>query len=128
MHKRHRPDGVPVPASRYSQAIETDPGLRWLYISGQVGLAADGALAASEEGQHEQAWRNVLRLLAASGMGPGDLVRVNGYVTSAAQVPLFRKVRDRMLEGAEPASSLVVVAGLVDSRWVVEIEAVAAAR
>ena len=127
MHKLHNPASLPQPASRYSQAVETTGASRWLHVAGQVGAAADGSIATTLEGQHEQAWRNVLAALEAAGMGPQHLVKVTGYVTTAEQVPLFRQVRDRLLGDARPASTLVVVAALAAPAWQVEIEAIAAA-
>ena len=126
-HQPHDPAGQVPAASRYSQAIETAPGLRFIHLSGQIGLRPDGTLAPDHAGQHTQTWRNVLGLLAAAGMHAGHLVRVNAYVTSPEQVPLYREARDEALGEARPASTLVVVAALAAPDWVVEIEAVAAA-
>lgn len=119
---------APKPFSRYSQATEVAHGSRLVFVSGQVGARPDGSLPDSEEGQHEQAWRNVLGILRSEGLGPRDIADVTAYVTSPAGVPVYRQVRDRMLEGAVPASTLIVVAGLADPRWTVEIQVVAAAR
>jgi enamine deaminase RidA (YjgF/YER057c/UK114 family) len=46
---------------------------------------------------------------------------------STSRVSIYRQVRDRMLDGAEPASTLLVVSGLADPNWHVEIQVVAAA-
>ena len=75
----------------------------------------------------ETAWSNVLAVLAAAGMGPRDLVKVTVFLTRPEDTPLYRQVRERMLEGAEPASTLLIVQGLASPDWLVEIEAVAAA-
>ncbi len=75
----------------------------------------------------ETAWRNVLGLLASAGMGPADLVKVNAYLRRAEDTGLYREVRERMLGGAEPASTLIVISALAHPDWLVEIEAVAAA-
>lgn len=125
--KSHNPPGAPAPASRYSQAVEVTEARRWLHLSGQVGAAPDGTLAQGAQAQHEQTWRNILAILEAAGMGPQNLVKITCYVTSADQVATFREVRDRMTAGAKPAATLVVVAGLANPAWLVEIEAVAAA-
>jgi enamine deaminase RidA (YjgF/YER057c/UK114 family) len=127
LHTRHDPAGSVGAASRYSQAVETAPGLRWLHLSGQIGMAPDGTVAADAGGQHARTWANVLALLEAAGMDASHLVRVNAYVTSADEVPRYREARDRALAGACPASTLVIVAGLVLPELVVEIEATAAA-
>ena len=119
-------DKAPAPFSAYSQAVAVPAGARSLHVSGQVGVSPDGRLADGEEAQHEQCWRNILAILEADGMGPGDLVHVHGYITSPSGIPLFRKVRDRMIGGARPASTLLIVAGLADPSWLVEIGAIAA--
>jgi len=117
---------APRPFSRYSQAVEVPGGARLVFVSGQVGVGLDGALPVTEEGEHQQAWANVLAILKSEGLGPRDIVKVTAYVTSPTGVAIYRQVRDRMLEGAEPASTLLIVSGLADPKWRVEIEVVAA--
>ncbi len=123
----HNPTTVAAAFSRYSLAVEAAPGARWLFISGQVGVDPDGSLAQGAQAQMETAWRNVLGLLASAGMGPADLVKVNAYLRRAEDTGLYREVRERMLGGAEPASTLIVISALAHPDWLVEIEAVAAA-
>ena len=127
MHVTYNPAAVPPPFSRYSQAVEAPAGARWLHVSGQVGVLPDGTMAEGAAAQMEAAWRNVLAVLEAAGMGPGDLVKVTAFLTRPEDTGLYRQVRDRLLEGAEPASTLIVVAALAHPDWMVEIEAVAAA-
>jgi 2-iminobutanoate/2-iminopropanoate deaminase len=119
-------DATP-PFSRYSQAVEVTAGARLIFVSGQVGARADGTLPETEQGQHEEAWKNLLAILASEGLGPRDIVDLTVYLTDRNALPLFRQVRDRMLEGAEPASTLLFVSGLANPDWQVEIQAVAAA-
>ena len=126
MPSHHKPSDIAPPFSAYSHGVSVEPGARWLHISGQVGITPEGDVPADLEAQTEQAWRNVLAVLADAGMGPHDLVKVTGYVTRKEAVPLYREVRDRLLDGAEPASTLIGVGGLAHPDWVVEIEAVAA--
>jgi enamine deaminase RidA (YjgF/YER057c/UK114 family) len=127
MLKRYNPKAVAAPFSRYSHGVEAPDNARWLHISGQVGVAPDGKVAAGAEAQIEQAWRNVLSVLGAAGLGPRDLVKVTTFLIDRADLQAARTVRERMLEGAEPASTLVFVAGLASPDWRVEIEAIAAA-
>ena len=127
MLKKHNPGAIAAAFSRYSLGVEAPATARWLYVSGQVGVAPDGAVADGSEAQMEAAWRNVLAILDSAGMGPGDLVKVTAYLTRAEDTGLYREVRDRMLAGAEPASTLVVITALAHPDWLVEIEAVAAA-
>ena len=120
------PKTVVAPFSRYSHAAEVPPNARWLYVSGQVGVGPDGQLAPSPEGQIEQAFRNVLAVLEDAGMGPRDIVKVNVFLTRPEDVPPYREIRDRLLQGAAPASTLLIVPGLAREEWLVEVEAVAA--
>jgi enamine deaminase RidA (YjgF/YER057c/UK114 family) len=126
MLKQYNPQTVAAPFSRYSHGMEPPAGARWLYISGQVGVTPEGKVAEGAQAQIEQAWRNVLSVLEAAGMGPRDLVKVTTFLTNRADLPTARTVRERMLHGAAPASTLLFVAGLASPEWLVEIEAVAA--
>jgi len=119
-------DKAPPAFSRYSQAVEVAGNQSLIFVSGQVGVGLDGKLAEGSRAQHEQAWRNVLGLIGAHGLGPGDIVEVTAYLTDPRDVELYREVRDRVLDAAAPASTLLIVAGLADPRWRVEIAVVAA--
>ena len=127
MLKHHNPSTVAAPFSRYSHGVEAPAGARWLHISGQVGVTREGKVLDGPEAQIEQAWRNVLSVLEEAGMGPRDLVKVTTFLINRADLPTARTVRERMLHGAEPASTLLFVAGLASPEWLVEIEAIAAA-
>src|SRR5262245_35788464 len=127
MLKHHNPKTVAPPFSRYSHGIEAPDKVRWLHVSGQVGVTPDGKIVEGAEAQIEQAWRNVLSVLAAAGMGAHNLVKVTTFLIDRADLAPARAIRERMLQGAEPASTLIFVAGLASPDWLVEIEAIAAA-
>lgn len=124
--KEHAPATVAPPFSRYSLGMEVTGAERWLLLSGQVGVDPAGTLAEGAEAQIEQAWRNILAILAAAGMDAGNLVKVTVFLTRREDLAAYRTARDRMLGAAKPASTLLFVAGLADPAWLVEIEAVAA--
>src|SRR5277367_3633910 len=50
---------APPPAGQYTQAVEVTGASRMLYLSGQVGIAADGSIPADAEAQSALAWRNL---------------------------------------------------------------------
>ena len=127
MFTRHKPASVAPPSSKFCHAVGVENAQRWLHLSGQVGATPAGEIAGGPEDQMAQCWRNILNILADAGMGRDNLVKVTAYVTDAALIGAYRETRDRMLEGYECASTLVVVAALAHPDWVVEIEAVAAA-
>jgi 2-iminobutanoate/2-iminopropanoate deaminase len=128
MPKHHTPATIAPPLSRYSHAAEVPASARWLYVSGQLGIKPDGKLAEGLEAQMEQAWRNIFAILKTADMDGSNLVKVTGFMTAgSADVALYRDVRDRMLGGTKPASTLLIVAGLARPDYLVEIEAIAAA-
>lgn len=120
------PPSAPPPFSRYSQMVSAPAGYRWLHVSGQVGCDRQHLTAEGFEAQAELAWGNLIACLEADGMSLRDLVKVNVMLTRASDVPTSRIVRDRMLQGAQPASTLIIVAGLASAAWLVEIEGIAA--
>ena len=99
---------------------------RWLYLSGQIPVAPDGSLAADFTGQCEQVWSNIETQLAAAGMTLDNLVKVTTFLADRDDALENRTVRIRRLAGRQPALT-VIVTGLFNAAWRVEIEAVAAA-
>ncbi|MEM9472997.1 MAG: RidA family protein [Pseudomonadota bacterium] len=118
---------APAPFSRYSQAMRVSAGKDLVFVSGQVGVDTDGNLADSEKGQHEQCWRNILAILADQGLGAKDIIEMTVYITTQEGVPIYREVRDEMLDGHEAASTLLIISGLANPDWLVEIGVVAEA-
>jgi enamine deaminase RidA (YjgF/YER057c/UK114 family) len=127
MLKQYSPKTVAPPFSRYSHGVEASAQARWLYVAGQVGVTPEGKVLNGAEAQIEQAWKNILSVLEAAGMGPRDLVKVTTFLIDRADLPTARAVRERMLQGVAPASTLLFVTGLASPEWRVEIEVIAAA-
>jgi enamine deaminase RidA (YjgF/YER057c/UK114 family) len=105
--------------------LEVGQHRRLLFISGQVPEKSDGGVPDGFEAQCEQAWRNVIEVLASAGLGVEHLVKINTFLTDKSQVVANRAIRRRMLGGNEPAST-VMLAETVDGKWLLEIEAIAA--
>ncbi len=120
------PPAVRAPASRYSHAALVEGARRRLVISGQVGVEPDGKVPATGEGQIAQAYANLRAVLEAHGMGIADVVKSTAFLTDRGLIPAYRAARDAVFADHAPASTLLVVAGLADPHWVVEIEAEAA--
>lgn len=118
-------DGSPPVQGSYPQAVEVTGASRWLYLSGQIPVAPDGSLAADFTGQCRQVWANVETQLHAAGMTLDNLVKVTTFLASRDHALQNRQVRLEVLAGRQPALT-VIVTGLFDEAWLVEIEAVAA--
>jgi enamine deaminase RidA (YjgF/YER057c/UK114 family) len=103
---------------------------RQIFISGQIGWNAEQHFASDElAAQVRQALANIVEVLACAGAAPEHLVRLTWYVTSREEYyasiegigNAYREVIGRHF----PAMSVVVVAGLLEPRAKVEIEATA---
>ncbi|MFM2150976.1 MAG: hypothetical protein RLZZ187_3282 [Pseudomonadota bacterium] len=121
------PAGVHAPGSRYSHAAVVDGPGRRLLISGQVGIASDGTVRPAGRDQIAQALANLGAVLAAHGMGPANIAKMGVFLTDRALIPVWREERERLLGQLAPASTLLIVAGLADPRFVFEVEAEAVA-
>ena len=121
----HNPATVHPPAAGYCMGLEVTHPRRLLFISGQVPERVDGSVPDGFEAQCEQAWRNVMEVLTAAGLGVEHLVKVTTFLTDRNQVVTNRTVRRRMLGEHQPALT-VMIAETVDSKWLLEIEAIAA--
>lgn len=126
MTKTYNPDSVAPPFSNYAHAVEAPGDARWLYASGQLGVAKDGAVPADFAGQAKQAFRNVIAILEDAGMDVTDIVRINAYLTDKADIADYRGIRDRMLNNHATASTMLVISALAAPQFKIEIEVVAA--
>ena len=118
--------GIAQQIGAYSDAVEVPASARWLLTSGTPGIALDGKLPTDITGQAELAWTHIVSMLTSAKMTVNDLVKVTHYLTRAADIPAYVKVRSRFLGDARPASMLLVVPELVRPEFLLEIEAYAA--
>lgn len=126
-HKPIDPDSVVVlGVPNYSHGALTEGASRWLHLSGQVGVTPDGRTAEGPLAQCQQALANIGALLEAAGMSVDDIVHMRIFLLDRADIPALRQARGEFLGGRKIPSTLVLVSGLVDPSWKVEIEVVAA--
>ena len=118
-------DGSPPVEGSYPQAVEVTGATRWLFLSGQIPVAPDGTLAADFRGQCDQVWANIETQLTAAGMTRDNLVKVTTFLADREHALENREARLKWLDGRQPALT-VIVTGLFEAGWMVEIEAVAA--
>jgi enamine deaminase RidA (YjgF/YER057c/UK114 family) len=124
------PPSIRPPFARYSHAVEVPPGARLLVLSGQLGVGADDVAPEGVEAQAALCFYNIRAILAEGGMTPADIVRFNAYVAGREHLAGYMRARDAFIADlpVAPASTLMIVAGFARPEFVVEIEALAAAR
>ena len=126
MNRAYNPAAVAPPPGTYSHGVEVRAGARLVFTAGQVGRAPDGTIPDGIEAQTEQAWKNVVNVLAGSGMGVADIVKLSMLLVDTADLDGFFGVNERFLGDHRPASTLMVLKSLARPQLLVEIEAVAA--
>jgi 2-iminobutanoate/2-iminopropanoate deaminase len=124
--RRINAESALVPTTGYSQALEVSGHTRTLFVSGQIPVAADGSVPQDFEGQCRLAWSNVEAQLKAAGMTLDNVVMHRTYLADRKYTTINRAVRNEVLAGRETALT-VVIAGIFDEAWLLEIEAVAMA-
>jgi enamine deaminase RidA (YjgF/YER057c/UK114 family) len=122
------PDTIRRPFARYAHGVGVPAGARWVLTSGQLGIAADDTVPEGALAQARLCLANCTAILAEGGMTPGDVVRINAYVTDRAHMAGYMAARDEWLAGIDrlPASTLVIVSGFARAEFVVEVEVTAA--
>ncbi|MEM9145692.1 MAG: RidA family protein [Pseudomonadota bacterium] len=121
------PTGIHPPFSAYAHGVEIPPGWRLVACSGQLGIAADGAVPEGAEAQTALALDNLEAILAEAGMYRTSVVRLNAYVTDRAHLAGYMAARNAFFAGTLPASTLMIVSGFARPEFVVEVECLAAA-
>jgi enamine deaminase RidA (YjgF/YER057c/UK114 family) len=111
----------------YSHIAEVHGG-RLVYLSGQVSQDAQGNVIGKGDirAQTRQVFANLKAALEAVGADWSNIVKMNTYLTDAANITAFREVREEILANVKPrpASTAVVVSKLFGEEWLLEIEAV----
>jgi 2-iminobutanoate/2-iminopropanoate deaminase len=117
---------APQPAGGYSQVCEITNPTRWAYVSGQIPHAADGVVPADFASQARLVWSNVEAQLRAVDMSLANVVKVTTFLSDRRYSSENRDIRNEVLGDISPALT-VIIAGIFDSAWLLEIEVVAAA-
>lgn len=98
-----------------------------IYLRGQVGTDLAGSLVGLGDpgAQAEQAMQNVAQLLGECEASVRDVVKITIYLTDPRHREAVYQVVGRHLKGVFPVSTGVVVAGLAQPEWLMEIDVIA---
>ena len=104
----------------YSRAVRVGDRV---IVAGTAPIWPDDFVDPDPEAQTRRCCEIITAALAELGAAPGDVVRTRMFVTGAALADVVGPIHGEFFGEAAPAATMVVVAGLLDPRWVVEIEA-----
>jgi enamine deaminase RidA (YjgF/YER057c/UK114 family) len=97
-----------------------------LLVSGQVSQDAEGKPfgVGDAEAQTRRVFERIRGVVEAAGATMADVSKITTYLTDIAHYPSFSRVRGETFPTDPPASTTVVVAGLVLPEYLVEVEAI----
>jgi 2-iminobutanoate/2-iminopropanoate deaminase len=109
----------------YSQAMELTNFKRLIFISGQVPEDTQGNVPDDFRSQCLLAWANIKVQLEAANMNFKNLVKVTVFLSDRKFRDENAVVRKEILGEHSPALT-IIIAGIYEEKWLLEIEAVAA--
>ena len=123
------PDRKPIVPPGLSANPAFSPGVQvgdLLYVSGQVAQDGEGnTVGIGDAGvQTRQIMSRIQTIVEAAGATMQDVVKITTFIVNIDDYPAFSQVRSETFPADPPASSTVVVAGLVRPEFLVEVEAV----
>jgi enamine deaminase RidA (YjgF/YER057c/UK114 family) len=128
MITRIRPDTLHKHPA-YSQVAVVSASASLVFVGGQNGVDTDGKVVAKDlAGQTVQTMKNVVAALSAAGASMRDVFKLTIYLVQGQSFQEgFAAARPFLVTGAEaPTVSGMMVAGLANPEFLIEVEAVAA--
>lgn len=119
------PVSVPEATGGYVNALEVEGVSRLLFVSGQIPQTRDGLVPAGIEDQCRLVWANLMLTLEEAGMGVTNLVKITTFLSDREHAGVNTAVRQAVLGDHRPCLT-VIITGIWDPAWLVEIEAIAA--
>ena len=97
-----------------------------LFISGQVAQDNEGNVVGTvdAEAQTRHIMSRIQTIVETAGATMRDVVKITTFLTDVESYPAFSRVRSETFPNSPPASSTVIVAGLVRPELLVEVEAI----
>ena len=118
--ERFMVDGQLEPVSHYCHAVRAGDRI---WISGTVGIDANGVVSKNSVEQFEVAIRNLDAALQKAGGVVSDVVKVTIFLTNIEDRSRINPIRQRYFGEHRPASTLIEVSQLALPELKVEIEA-----
>jgi len=94
-----------------------------VFVSGTAPIWPDGSCPSDAGEQATRCLEIIVAALDDLGASARDVVRTRMFLTDAADAEAVGRAHGAVFGDVKPASTMVVVSALLDSRWKVEIEA-----
>tara|TARA_Y100000588_G_C13696821_1_gene686893 strand:+ start:231 stop:629 length:399 start_codon:yes stop_codon:yes gene_type:complete len=120
------PEKMYPPIGLFAHGVEIPDNAKITFTAGQVGMDFDGNVPDDFLSQARNAWNNCIAILEHNRLRISDVVKVNHFLTDSENIQAYNEVRAEYLGENRPASTLLIVAGLADPKFLVEVEMIAA--
>ncbi|MEJ7561649.1 MAG: RidA family protein [Ilumatobacteraceae bacterium] len=111
--------------SPFEESVGFSRGVRvgdQIAIAGTAPIWPDGEVDPDPLIQARRCWEIVLAALHDLGGTPADAIRTRTYLTSADVEAAAAQAHGEIFADIRPASTMLVVATLLDPRWKIEVE------
>jgi enamine deaminase RidA (YjgF/YER057c/UK114 family) len=112
--------------SKYEASIGFSRALRVgrnVYVSGTAPIWPDGSCDPDPEAQARRCLEIILEALGGAGASARHVVRTRMFLTDPSYADAVSRAHGAVFGEVRPASTMVVIVGMLDPRWKVEIEA-----
>lgn len=110
-----------APTVGYSRAVRVGTQI---HVSGTAAVMPDGAPPPADAyAQARRCLDIIVAALAELGARPEDVVRTRVYITSGDHWEAVGRAHGEVFGDVRPASAMLVITGMIDPRFLVEIEA-----
>ena len=109
------------PKIGFSRAVRDG---RHVFVAGTCAVMPDGAAPPADAyGQAVRCLEIIAVALRDVGAEPGHVVRTRTFLLDAKDADEVGRAHGELFAQVRPASTMIVVSGFLDPRWLVEIEA-----
>jgi enamine deaminase RidA (YjgF/YER057c/UK114 family) len=120
MDRRHARSGSPYESSiGFSRAVRVG---NTVAVSGTAPVWPDGHVDPDPTVQTRRCWDIALTALEELGGRVEDVIRTRQYVVTVDVADAVGAVHGEIFGEVRPASTMIVIAGLLDPLWLVEVE------
>jgi enamine deaminase RidA (YjgF/YER057c/UK114 family) len=103
----------------YSRAVRVG---NQVFVSGTAPVNADGSCPPDVTGQLKRCFEIIEKALMEAGGGLADVVRTRVFLVDRNDAHVVERAHGELFSDIRPANTMVVVGGLLNPQWRVEVE------
>lgn len=122
--QRFQPKGMPPNENRFTHVVKVGP---WVHVAGQTAADENGQVVGKGDpaAQTHQVFKNLQTAVESVGGKLSDFVQITTYVVGREAAAGVREARQGKFGDTPPANTFIIVSGLANPDYLVEIQGVA---